>query len=166
MKVGGGLYCPDRTDLVSLPGRGATCPPAGREQGSVTVDVKRTRKVARGVAPRRVASAANHAQRRGTVPLVLTLVLTALLSIPAVALAAVQDHAAPGLTPRGTTINVFDYWIDGQNESDNSNPDNYRNLGINADEVLKFGKGMGDGSATSQLNTTTVNQWTQTREPR
>lgn len=166
MKVGGGLYCPDRTDLVSLPGRGVTCPPAGREQGSVTVDVKRTRKAVRGVAPRRVASAANHAQRRGTVPLVLALVLTALLSIPAVALAAVQDHAAPGLTPRGTTINVFDYWIDGQDESDDSNPYNYLNLGINADKVLKFGKGMGNGDAGDRLDTETVNEWTQTREPR
>lgn len=166
MKVGGGLYCPDRTDLVSLPGRGATCPPAGREQGSVTVDVKRTRKVARGVAPRRVASAANHAQRRGAVSLVLAFVLTALLSIPAVALAGVQDHAAPGLTPRGTTINVFDYWIDGQNESDNSNPYNYQNLGINAGEVLKFGKNMGSGSVDDPLNASTVNEWTQSTEPR
>ena len=96
----------------------------------------------------------------------LALVLTALLSIPAVALAAVQDHAAPGLTPRGTTINVFDYWIGGQDESDDSNPDNYQYRGINAGEVLKFGKGMGNGDADDRLNAETVNQWTQTREPR
>lgn len=44
--------------------------------------------------------------------------------------------------PEGITINLFDYWLDKQESSDDSNPANYENLGINAGHKLKFGKGM------------------------
>lgn len=79
---------------------------------------------------------------------------------------ALGDYTESGVSPRGTTINVFDYWITSQDANDQSNPDNYQNLGINQGHVLKFGAGMGNGSADSVLNRTTVNQWTQSSEPR
>lgn len=44
--------------------------------------------------------------------------------------------------PEGITINLFDYWLDEQDSPDNSNPEDYKNLGINAGHTLKFGKGM------------------------
>lgn len=44
--------------------------------------------------------------------------------------------------PEGITINLFDYWLDAQDNADNSNPEGYKNIGINADHALKFGKGM------------------------
>lgn len=44
--------------------------------------------------------------------------------------------------PEGITINLFDYWLDAQDNPDNSNPKGYESLGINADHALKFGKGM------------------------
>lgn len=44
--------------------------------------------------------------------------------------------------PEGITINLFDYWLDAKVSSDDSNPDDYENLGINAGHKLKFGKGM------------------------
>lgn len=67
-----------------------------------------------------------------------------------------------GVSPRGTTINVFDYWLNTQDASDQSNPYDFENRGINSGEVLKFGAGMGESTNTSEnnLNTTTVNQWT------
>lgn len=44
--------------------------------------------------------------------------------------------------PEGITINLFDYWLDEQNNPDDNNPANYENLGINENHRLKFGKGM------------------------
>ena len=44
--------------------------------------------------------------------------------------------------PEGITINLFDYWLDAQDNPDNSNLADYKNIGINADHALKFGKGM------------------------
>ena len=49
--------------------------------------------------------------------------------------------------PEGITINLFDYWLDTQDSQDGSNPENYKNLGINAGHTLKFGKGMGQVDA-------------------
>lgn len=44
--------------------------------------------------------------------------------------------------PEGITINLFDYWLEGKESQDDSNPADYRNLGINKNRTLKFGKGM------------------------
>jgi pilin isopeptide linkage protein/fibro-slime domain-containing protein len=65
-----------------------------------------------------------------------------------------------GVSPQGTTINVFDYWLSGQDDNDQSNPVNYQNRGINSGEVLKFGNGMGTTQDTNNLNRTNVNHWT------
>ena len=56
-----------------------------------------------------------------------------------------------GVTPPGTTINLFDYWLSGQNDADNSNPANYMNVGINNGHVLKFGTGMGTTGPDASL---------------
>lgn len=56
---------------------------------------------------------------------------------------ALSDYTVAGVTPRGTTIDLFDYWTDGRDEPDDNDPSNYQNLGINAGHVLKFGKGGG-----------------------
>ena len=57
---------------------------------------------------------------------------------------AVDDsqYTVAGVSPQGTTINVFDYWLDSQGAQDNKNPENYMNLGINNGHALKFGKNM------------------------
>lgn len=50
-----------------------------------------------------------------------------------------------GISPQGTTINVFDYW-----QTDNAEPagdyESDRDHGINKNTVLKFGSGMGQSS--------------------
>lgn len=78
----------------------------------------------------------------------------------------VSDYTVPGISPRGTTINLFDYWISGQNDSDQSNPANWQNLGINSGHVLKFGAGMGTETDADIVNKNTVNCWTGDAEPR
>lgn len=76
---------------------------------------------------------------------------------------ASQDHLnankVEGVTPKGTTINLFDYWLSSQNEGDNENPPNYSDARINAGHVLKFGKGMGEDNNTN-LKRGNVNYWT------
>lgn len=42
-----------------------------------------------------------------------------------------------GVTPEGTNINLFDYWVTSQDAADNEDPINL-NQGINANHVLKF----------------------------
>lgn len=66
----------------------------------------------------------------------------------------------PGVTPSGTTINLFDYWISSRDASDQSNPDDYENAGINKDSVLNFGQGMGTASRDQALGVGNVNSWT------
>lgn len=81
------------------------------------------------------------------------------------------DHTVQGVSPRGTTINVFDYWIHSNRfDSDKSNvdpnnSDDYKNRGINADHVLKFWAGSSkQGHATA--NSDNVNYWTGDSWPR
>lgn len=50
------------------------------------------------------------------------------------------------VTPEGTTIDLFDYWLDTQDAEDTDNPDDYPNKGINAGHSLHFGAGMGTTS--------------------
>ena len=96
-----------------------------------------------------------------------------------------SDHTVQGVSPNGTTINLFDYWITGGdkdewNWNDLSNLE--KNRGINSGHTLKFGKGMGndpdnnndrdddplndndkdDYNATSE----NVNKWTHSAYPR
>lgn len=77
------------------------------------------------------------------------------------------DHTVQGVSPRGTTINVFDYWIhDNRFANDQSNPSDYTNKGINAGHVLKFGAGMGNDANENNINSSSVNYWTQSAAPR
>ncbi len=74
------------------------------------------------------------------------------------------EHIINGLSPNGTTINLFDYWITKQTDADNDDKmqvDTLVNHGINTDHALLFGKGMNN---TSQLGDWNV--WTESVEPR
>lgn len=67
-------------------------------------------------------------------------------------------HTVPGVSPRGTTINLFDYWVaDERGAADNSsgNPD----TGINQGHVLHFGSGLRGGNGSA-------NEWTNSATPR
>lgn len=77
-----------------------------------------------------------------------------------------RAHTVQGVTPFGTTINLFDYWISAQDDADNNNPADYKNQGINASHILNFGAGMGQSQKPYEANETNVNQWTQTAQPR
>lgn len=73
---------------------------------------------------------------------------------------ALEDHTVSGVSPRGTTINLFDYWVTGRYDNDVVSWNNNQvNSGINSGHVLKFGKGI---SADLGL----VNQWTNSAAPR
>lgn len=85
--------------------------------------------------------------------LALAVVLTASFFLPTRAEAAVSDHTVPfpnhtvpTISPSGTTINLFDYWV---------NPDNHLSVsgsgGVNAGHKFQFNDGQGDGP---------LNHWT------
>lgn len=73
------------------------------------------------------------------------------------------DHIVQGISPLGTTIHLFDYWIEGQTTADNevnhSTP--FLSEGINNDHALLFGKGMGG----NENNIGEWNKWTKSDEP-
>lgn len=73
-----------------------------------------------------------------------------------------RAHTVQGLTPFGTTINLFDYWTDARDAEDISNAADYKNRGINADHILKFGAGMGTDGTNFVANKDNVNYWTST----
>ena len=98
-------------------------------------------------------------RRRGLRPvspyaivLALAIALTASFFLPLRAEAAISDHTVPTISPSGTTINLFDYWV---------NPDNHLSVsgngGINAGHKFQFNDGKGDGP---------LNQWTGGTSPR
>lgn len=66
-----------------------------------------------------------------------------------------SDHIVNGVSPNGTTINLFDYWITSQDASDNTDPADLTNQGINKDHALLFFKN-GRGK---------WNQWTNSKNP-
>ncbi len=69
-----------------------------------------------------------------------------------------SDYTVPGVTPNGTTINLFDYWLTTQSDADNSDPYNANNAGINDGHSLKFRKNGGsvsNGQAGSNGNSGT-----------
>lgn len=90
--------------------------------------------------------------------------LAVLLACPVAAIAVEGDaNALPGtvqgLTPGGTTINLFDYWITAQNDKDDVNwNDEHANQGINKGHTLNFGKGMSGGVGDA-------NEWTESAAP-
>ena len=91
----------------------------------------------------------------------------AVLGVTSVAWAALPEHTVTGVSPRGTTINLFDYWITGQIEPDNVDyTDAQSDRGINAGHMLKFGKGMGESEAPYTANEDNVNDWTKSAQPR
>lgn len=90
--------------------------------------------------------------------LALAVVLTASFFLPTRAEAAVSDHTVPfpnhtvpTTSPSGTTINLFDYWV---------NPDNHLSVsgngGINASHRFQFNDGQGDAP---------LNHWTGSTNP-
>lgn len=80
------------------------------------------------------------------------------------------DHLVNGLSPSGTTIDLFDYWITSQTGPDNFEMEynttpygtNHYNMGINKNHAIIFGRGI-----SSADNTTGIwNQWTGNSTPR
>lgn len=75
---------------------------------------------------------------------------------------AYEESLLTGVSPLGTTINLFDYWLTDQTASDSTNPDRLEDEGINAEHALLFGNGMG----SSSRNYGDWNQWTGSKSPR
>lgn len=101
----------------------------------------------------------SYGRRRGLCPvspyaivLVLAVALTASFFLPLRAEAAISDHTVPTISPSGTTINLFDYWV---------NPDDHLSVsgsgGVNAGHKFQFNDGKGDRP---------LNQWTGGTSPR
>lgn len=57
--------------------------------------------------------------------------------------------------PEGITVNLYDYWLSNPDDSDQTNPSDYTNKGINQGHILNFGRGMTGG----------INGWTGTARP-
>lgn len=109
--------------------------------------------------PRERWSVMSYGRRRGLRPvspyaivLALAVALTASFFLPLRAEAAISDHTVPTTSPSGTTINLFDYWV---------NPDDHLSVsgsgGVNAGHKFQFNDGKGDGP---------LNQWTGSTSPR
>ena len=100
----------------------------------------------------------SYGRRRGLRPvspyvivLALAVALTASFFLPTRAEAAFSDHTVTTISPSGTTINLFDYWV---------NPDNHLSVsgngGVNANHRFQFNDGQGGGS---------LNHWTGNTNP-
>lgn len=85
--------------------------------------------------------------------LALAIALTASFFLPLRAEAAISDHTVPTISPSGTTINLFDYWV---------NPDNHLSVsgngGINKNHRFQFK----DQGAGEELNRYTGGSWVRT----
>lgn len=108
--------------------------------------------------PRERWSVMSCGRRRGlrsvspyAIVLALAIALTASFFLPLRAEAAISDHTVPTTSPSGTTINLFDYWV---------NPDNHLSVsgngGINASHRFQFNDGKGDAP---------LNHWTGNTSP-
>ena len=124
-----------------------------------------SRELLGGHRPRERWSVMSYGRRCGLRPvspyvivLALAVVLTASFFLPTRAEAAVSDHTVPfpnhtvpTISPSGTTINLFDYWV---------NPDNHLSVsgngGINASHRFQFNDGQGRES---------LNRWTGNTNP-
>ena len=100
--------------------------------------------------PRERWSVMSYGRRRGLRPvspyvivLALAVALTASFFLPTRAEAAFPDHTVTTISPSGTTINLFDYWV---------NPDNHLSVsgngGVNKNHRFKFK----DQGASEELN--------------
>ena len=100
--------------------------------------------------PRERWSVMSYGRRRGLCPvspyaivLALAVALTVGFFLPTRAEAAVSDHTVTTTSPSGTTINLFDYWV---------NPDDHLSVsgngGINANHLFQFK----DQGASEDLN--------------
>lgn len=109
--------------------------------------------------PRERWSVMSYGRRRGLRPvspyaivLALAVALTASFFLPLRAEAAISDHTVTTISPSGTTINLFDYWV---------NPDDHLSVsgngGINANHRFQFNDGQGGES---------LNRWTGGENPR
>lgn len=124
-----------------------------------------SRELLGGHRPRERWSVMSYGRRRGLCPvspyaivLVLAVALTASFFLPTRAEAKISDHTVPfsnhtvpTISPSGTTINLFDYWV---------NPDNHLSVsgngGINASHRFQFNDGKGDAP---------LNHWTGNTNP-
>lgn len=70
-----------------------------------------------------------------------------------------QDRIVNGVSPNGTTIDLFDYWISERTAADNANPNEFVSKGINNGHALLFGRGMNDSNGS-------WNDWTGTSSVR
>ena len=100
--------------------------------------------------PRERWSVMSCGRRRGlrsvspyAIVLALAIALTASFFLPLRAEAAISDHTVPTISPSGTTINLFDYWV---------NPDSHLSVsgngGINKNHRFQFK----DQGASEELN--------------
>lgn len=101
--------------------------------------------------------------------LLVTLLLAAMLPVSVAAAGelpsgtpAYEDYTFVGVSPLGTTINLFDYWLTNQTDSDDVNPIDFEDRGINQGHALLFGNGIGD----MQNNYGDWNKWTKGNDPR
>lgn len=108
--------------------------------------------------PRERWSVMSYGRRRGLRPvspyvivLALAVALTASFFLPTRAEAAFSDHTVTTISPSGTTINLFDYWV---------NPDDHLSVsgngGVNANHRFQFNDGQGGES---------LNHWTGNTNP-
>lgn len=74
-----------------------------------------------------------------------------------------HEHIVPGISPLGTTIHLFDYWLDSQTANDNGENlyKPFLSKGINNGHALLFGKGL-DGN---KHNIGDWNRWTKSENP-
>lgn len=100
--------------------------------------------------PRERWSVMSYGRRRGLRPvspyaivLALAVALTASFFLPLRAEAAISDHTVPTISPSGTTINLFDYWVNSEDHLSVSGSD-----GINKGHRFKFK----DQEASEELN--------------
>ena len=101
----------------------------------------------------------SYGRRRGRRPvspyaivLVLAVALTASFFLPLRAEAAISDHTVPTISPSGTTINLFDYWVNSDDHLSVGGSD-----GINKNHRFQFNNGQGGES---------LNCWTGGTSPR
>ena len=108
--------------------------------------------------PMRVIPSRHQAGRIRYLAAVIIAIAVTLAASPLTASAA-DDPLAPytvdGVTPRGTTINLFDYWLTDRGAADNIDPDNIADLGINAGHVLDFNKNASRSAAPYEANPAT-----------
>lgn len=109
-----------------------------------------SRELLGGHRPRERWSVMSCGRRRGLRPaspyaivLALAVALTASFFLPLRAEAAISDHTVPTISPSGTTINLFDYWVNSEDHLSVSGSD-----GINKGHRFQFK----DQGASDDLN--------------